>query len=136
MADLLLCAEVDDELDALYDEHEEAAAAFDALLLELEEHEDLLEFLCKPDLHFRANPPFEVKRYGEMQRRGYNIYTIKVQTQDGSWPPYRALIGFDAQANIYHLLAIASRDISYEPSDPLFANIISRYERAGIPTYR
>lgn len=136
MATLQLCDEVDDELDALYEVNEAAAAAFDALLLELEEHEELLELLCRPNLHFRASPPFEVKHYVQMQRRGFNVFTIKVQTPDGAWPPHRVLVGFNAQANIYHVLAVATRDIAYERTDPLFVAVIDRYERAGIPTYR
>jgi hypothetical protein len=136
MATLHLCDEADEEIDALYQEHHAAAEALDALLIELEEHEDLLETLYRPNFHFNAAPPFEIKRYEEMQKRGYNIFTVKVQLADGSWPPYRALIGFHGQANTYHVLAIAPRDIAYERSDPLFAAVIDRYERAGIPVYR
>jgi hypothetical protein len=136
MATLWVCEEVDAELDELYERHEEAAAAFDALLIELAENARLLHYLCLPELHFKAQPPFEVKRYEAMQRRGFNVLTVKVQTSDGRWPPYRALIGFNAQSDSYHVLAIAHREISYERDDPLYALVLERYERAGIPRYR
>lgn len=136
MIDLQLCKEAEDELDDLWNSDESAAATFEALLETLWEDTDLLEYLCVPNLHYTTAPPFEVKRYEEMQRRGYNIFTVKVQTDDGRWPPYRALIGFNAQTSTYYVLAVAHREISYERNDPLFTDVIQRYERAGIPTYR
>ena len=135
MADLIVLREAFDDLDAIYRTDEEAAALFEVLFEQLDADRVMLENLYRPDNHYKYAPPFEVKKYGEMQRRGKNIFTIKVHDADGVLLPYRALVGHHSQIDTYFLLAFLDREIAYDTSDKAFRTITERYEQAGIPTY-
>lgn len=124
-----------DELDALYEVDEAAAALIDVLLETLADDVDMLDRLCQPNNHYTYTPPFEIKRYAEMQRRGKNIYILKVRDEQGALLPYRVLIGYHAQIDIYYVLSVLQREIAYVTTDPAFCNVMRRYEQAGIPTY-
>lgn len=136
MAELYVCPEADEELDALYETDEDAAALIEVLLEQLWEDERMLEMLCRPVDHFMHKPHYEVKRFVLMHKAGKNIYSVKLWSEEGSLYPYRVLIGFNAQEDSFHVLAIAPRKIAYEHTDPLFKSILDRYDAAGIPTYR
>lgn len=124
----------EEELDRLYDHDEDAAALVDAWFEAVCEDERLLEILFRPQNHYARRPPFEVKRYEAMWRRGKNVFTVKI---DDAGKPigYRVLIGWHSQRDDYYILAVAPRSEAYELDDPLFDDIICRYEKAGIPAY-
>lgn len=140
MASLESHARAEDELDALFASEvatdREAAAIFDAVLDELSNNGPMLDELCIPQNYFKNTPSFEIKKYAEMQKRGFNIYILKVRTKNGNTPKYRALIGHDAQRDIYWFLAILDREIDYDPSDPSFSDSVKRYAECGIRTYK
>ena len=133
MAHIVLCPEADEELLALYDEDEDAAATFDVLLEQLDADPRMLEVLFRPANHFLYEPPFEIKKYVAMQESGRNIFTIKVRGEDGELLPWRLLIGFDSRRDVYHVLCLAPRSIAYDPTDPLFRTVQNRYDSAGLP---
>lgn len=135
MAELIPLQEAYDELDAIYEIDAAAAAQFDVLLEHLADDTDMLERLFRPANHYKYTPPFEIKIYGEMQKRGKNIFTIRVLDEDGALLPYRALMGYHAQIDTYYLLAVLQREIAYDTTDPAFRAVVERYEQAGIPTY-
>lgn len=135
MAGLIPLQGAYDDLDAIYEIDEAAAAQFDVLLEHLADDPDMLDRLFRPANHYQYAPPFEVKLYGEMQKRGKNIYAIRVLDEDGALLPYRALMGFHAQIDTYYLLAVLQREIAYDTTDPAFCTVMERYEQAGIPTY-
>lgn len=124
-----------DELDRLYDIDEAAAALIDVLFEKLDGDADMLDRLCQPNNHYTYTPPFEIKRYAEMQRRGKNIYTLKVRDDQGALLPYRVLIGYHAQINTYYVLAVIQREIAYDTTDPVFRIVLERYGQCGIPDY-
>lgn len=124
-----------DEIDAIYDIDENAAALIDVLLEALAEDDKMLDLLCLPNNHYRYTPPFEIKKYEEMQRRGKNIYTLKVRDERGALLPYRVLIGYHAQIDTYYVLSVLQREIAYEKTDPVFCKVLERYGQAGIPDY-
>lgn len=133
---LILTPEIMQEIVGLERTNMDAAAAAILLLESLQDDPDLLEDLCVPDNHYLHCPPFEVKRFGEAQRRGYNIYILKFLDEDGSLPSYRIFIGFNAQRSTYYALAVTNRSVAYRPGDDAFRHLLDRYEHCGIPTYR
>lgn len=132
---ITICEEADEELLALYDHNEDAAATFDVLLEQLDNDKEMLDRLFRPANHFLYRPPFEIKQYEAMQRTGRNIFIIKVRGEDGELLPWRLLIGFDSRNDVYHVLCLAPRSIAYDESDPLFRIVQSRYDNAGLPTH-
>ncbi|MBK6007623.1 hypothetical protein JJB11_16105 [Ramlibacter ginsenosidimutans] len=137
MAVLIVAREAADEIDALYESDEDAAADIDFLIEQLFEDHRTLEELCLPRDHFDFEPAFEIKRFGAAQRLGKNVYSAKLRsTADNSVIPYRLLVGFDAQRDRYHVLSIAHRNHAYDTRHPHFAELLRRYDDAGIPTYR
>lgn len=135
MAGLFVCPEAEEELDALYAVDEDTAALIDVLLDELINDQATLEWLFRPQNHFQYKPPFEVKKFSEAYNAGRNILILKVHSNEGQLLSYRVLVGFHAQKDHYHVLTVANREISYDTKDPLFAAVLDRYERCGIPVY-
>jgi hypothetical protein len=136
MPSLILTPEIMEEIERLQTTDLEAAAAALLLLESLLDDPDLLEDLCVPENHYLHCPPFEVKRFGEAQRRGYNIYILKFLDEDGNLPRYRIFIGFNAQRSTYYALAITHRSNAYRPGDDAFRNLLHRYDQCDIPIYR
>ncbi len=136
MPSLILTPEIMQEIANLQSTDLEAAAAVLLLLESLQDDPELLENLCVPDNHYLYCPPFEVKKFGEAQKRGYNIYILKFLNKDGSLPSYRIFIGFNAQRSTYYALAVANRSIAYRPGDDAFRHLLARYEQCDIPIYR
>lgn len=136
MADLLWHKEAEIELDALYEVDEDAAALMDVLFESIEDNPAILECLFRPHNHYKHEPPFEVKEYRAMHVLGLFVLTIKPKDKDGHRSSHRALVGYDARHEKYYVLAIADREVAYEPADPLFNSIQRRYAELGIPAYR
>lgn len=136
MASLIITPEIQKEI-AVLEEADIDAAAMALLLLEsLHDDHKQLEYLCVSGNHFAYCPPFEIKRFSEAQRRGYNIFILKFLDEYGSLPSCRILIGFHAQRSTYYALALTHRDIVYSPSNNAFRTLLDRYQQCGIPTYR
>ena len=136
MYKLILTPEIMREIADLQKADMDAAAAALLLLESLQDDPDLLEDLCVPDNHYLHCPPFEVKRFGEAQKRGYNIYILKFLDDDGSLPSYRIFIGFNAQRSTYYALAVTNRNTAYHPGDDAFGHLLARYKQCDIPVYR
>ena len=136
MADLILMPDVEAELEVLYSTEPDSAALFDVLFDELVYHKEVLDVLCKPAYHHLFDPPFEIKLFQEMWRRGYNIFTMRVFDEHGSLLPRRVLIGYHAQIDVYYPLAFPNREVAYDTTDTAFADVIHRYAEANIPIYR
>lgn len=136
MAALIIVPAADDELDAVYDVDEDAGALIDALLESLAEDQATLGSLFRPDRRFRHQPPFEVKAFAEAQRRGKNIFTLKIWDECGELLNYRVLYAYHGQCDTYYVLSVVSRDDAYDPTKPEFDELLDRYDECGIPTYR
>ena len=134
--ELVITPEVQNEIDRLFDEDEDAAAELLLLIERLQEDQPVLEELCVPGNRFRYDPSFEVKKFEAALKRGKNIYTVRYNLQDGSLAPYRLLIGYHAQNGTYYTLQVAARDSAYEVGSESFRELLHRYEQCGIPTYK
>lgn len=136
MVRVLFAEEANAELDALYDQDEDAAALFDLLLQELDANDHVRDLLFRPANHFNFTPPFDVGRVGEAQKLGKNVYRIKVRNEAGQFVPWRMLLGFHAQIDVFYVLSVLPRDHAYDTGHESFRQALSRYERLGIPDYR
>ncbi len=136
MADLIATSEAYAEIDALYEVDEDAADLFEILLETLADDPSMLGRLFRPANHFMYTPPFEIKRFGELQDIGKNIYIIKVRhPEEGHLLPYRLLLGYHSQIDTFYVLTLIDREINYDVSDPNIVTALERYERCGIPDY-
>lgn len=136
MASFILTRDLQGEIAALRGRDMLAAAAALLLVETLQDDDELLEYLCVPANHFLSAPPFEVKKFGQAQRRGYNIFILKFLDEADSLPSYRIFIGFHAQRGIYYGLAITHRSESYDPGADAFRHLLDRYTQCDIPIYR
>lgn len=134
--DLVILPECDAEIEALSRTDEDAAAELDLLIERLQEDQPELENLCLPGNRFQYDPAFEVKRLAEAQKLGKNIFLVKYRMPDGSLVDYRLLIGYDAQHGTYYALQLAHRGTAYEAGSESFCELLDRYDKSGIPTYK
>ena len=139
MAYLIISKEVGDDIDAMYgtgvQADADAAAEAQYLLEKLVEDQHVLAALCIAKNHYDYDPAFEVKPFVEAQRRGKNIFSIKLRYQDGTLVDQRLFIGYHAQKDQYHVLGIAPRSYCYDTKHEHFARLLDRYEQSGIPDY-
>ena len=133
---LIITLDVQNEIGLLANTDMDAAAAATILLEELAVDQNTLEYLCVPNNYFQYTPSFEIKKFVEAQKRGYNIFILKFLDEDGHLPNVRILIGFNAQRSVYYALAIPPRNVSYLTDQDRFRDLLNRYEQCGIPVYR
>lgn len=133
---LVITSEVQNEIAALVTTDLDVAATANVLLQTLAEDPDVLEDLCVPLNYHYYTPSFEVKKFAEAFKAGYNIFILKFLDDDGSLPTYRILIGFHAQKRSYYALALTHRSVSYATNHDAYRNLLARYEQCGIPIYR
>lgn len=128
--------DTEDELDALWDSDEDAAALIEELLWQFEDAPELLDELCRERRHVTHNPSFEVKRFKHMWNKGYTVYALKIWPDEGRAIQYRVLYAHHPQKDIYYVLTVMQRDIDYDADKHLINKIIAAYEEIGIPRHR
>lgn len=136
MPSLIYALDAEDEIDALWDSDEDAAALIDELLCQFEEAPELLDELCRESRHVNHDPSFQVKRFKHMWHSGYTIYTLKIWPNEGQEIHYRILYAHHPQKDIYYVLTVMQRDVNYEADKELIHKLISAYEGFGIPRHR
>lgn len=136
MASLLYALDVEDEIDALWESDEDAAALVDELLCQFEERPDLLDELCRENRHVTHDPSFQVKRFKYMWTRGYTVYTLKIWPGEGRAIEYRILYAHHPQKDAYYVLTVMQRDIDYDADKELIDKLIAACEEIGIPRHR
>lgn len=127
-------SEAENELDALYETDEDAAALVD-VLLEVVEDQGHLDGLFRPSVRYRSEPLFEVKEFQAAKAVGRFVLILKVWNHEGQLLPYRIFIGYNSRSEEYWVLSVIDREISYETDNPAFATLLSRYDECNIPVY-
>jgi hypothetical protein len=83
MVKLVVTKEYEDELDVLDRTQPDLVDAAELLVESLYEHSVLLDHLHDPSTYPLHTPVFEVKRFEEAMRLGYNVFILKFKDLDG-----------------------------------------------------
>lgn len=126
----------DAELDALYEEDENAAAVFDELLIHLDEDKDMCGRLFRPAHHFNYSPAFDIGKFAQAQKRGLNIFRIKVRDNNGSWIRWRLFIAHHARIDVYYVLSVCPREHAYDINHATFQQLCDRYAESDCPVFK
>lgn len=133
MVRLVVAKEFDDELNTLAQTHPDLVDAADLLLESLHEDSELLDHLHVPSTYPLHTPVFEVKRFEKAMQLGYNVFILKFKDLDEFPTDHRIFLGFNAQRDIFYVLAITDRDYSYDTNHPSFRDLGDRYDNCRIP---
>lgn len=128
MYHLFIHDDAEDDLEQLFDDDSETAARIVALLQELEGSQDLLDRLTKRHFGAYQTEDFHVDEWVDQQRRGRNIWRIKIWDLEDKGIRYRIVYAFVPNKHHYHVLAIAPRGFDYDAKDPISQRIITAYE--------
>lgn len=112
------------DLEELWSADLAAAARIAALLQELKGNQDLLDRLTQHDFGRNGTAAFHVSMFQEQQRKGRNLWRVKLWDLEHQGLSYRVVYAFVAQKHIYHVLAIAPRRFNYDERHPLTQRII------------
>jgi len=124
------------DLETLWDEDPDAAGAIYALLQEIKGNQALLDALTTHDFGAQGTKRFHVSEWTAQQRKGRNLWRLKVWELDEQGIRYRVVYAFDPRIRRHFVLGIVDRDFNYDESDPRTRRILEAYDRIDIPKYR
>ena len=133
MVKLVVTKEFEDELDLLDPTQPNLVDAAEQLVISLYEDLELLDHLHVPSTYPLHTPVFEVKRFEEATKLGYNVFILKFKDLDDFPTDHRIFLGFNAQLDIFYVLAITDRDYSYDANHPSFRDLGTRYDKYRLP---
>jgi hypothetical protein len=139
MTQLIVTPAFESDLDALdegTDADRDAVDAAEVLIEELAGNLSVLADLFSPGLRADHDPLFEVKRFEEVWKTGYNILIFKYWDLFGALADYRIFVGYHALKDTYYALAITHRSIAYDNSSENFNTLLVRYQSCDIPVWR
>lgn len=117
------------DLEALWEKDAESAARIAVLLEECEGDQDLLDRLTQRDFGFQHTADIHVDMWVEQQRKGRNLWRLKIWDLEDKGVRYRIVYAFQALKNRYHVLAVAPREWNYDKSHPITQRIIAAWEQ-------
>jgi hypothetical protein len=123
------------DLEAIWDEDPDSAAKIYALLQEVKGSQALLDALTTHDFGAHATQRFHVSRWLAQQRKGRNLWRLKVWGLNQHGIRYRVVYAFDPRIHRHFILGIVNRDFDYDESDPRTRRILEAYDRLDIPEY-
>jgi mRNA-degrading endonuclease RelE of RelBE toxin-antitoxin system len=106
-----------------------------ALLQEVKGDQDLLSALTVKDFGFAEDESFHVDQWVEQQRKGRNLWRLKLWDLENLGIRYRVIYAFDNRISRYFVLAVLPRDFDYDEKHPRCQQLIEVYDRLGIPSY-
>ena len=118
-----------DDLEELWEDPrtEEAAAAIDVLLQEIECDQDLLDALTAHDYGAYETKPIHVSKWVEYWRTGADIWRLKIWALEKIRLQYRIVYAYEIKKQKYHVLAIVPRDFKYDTNHPVSLRIMAVY---------
>lgn len=118
-----------DDLERLWaDPHtEEAAAAIDVLLQELECDQDLLDALTVHGYGTNKTKPIHVSKWVEYWRTGADIWRLKIWELEKIRLNYRIIYAYEIKKQRYHVLAVVPREFDYDTEHPISRRIMAIY---------
>lgn len=139
MARLIVTHAFEADLDALEAAgtaaHLDAVDAAVVLLEELAGNLSVLSDLFRPGMRHNHDPLFEVKRFEQAWRNGFNVLILKYWDTFGSLADYRIFVGYHAQKETFYVLAITHRAIAYDVGDDAYNALLARYQSCNIPAF-
>jgi len=125
---LFIHNDAEDDLERLWDSEPVAAAQVAALLEELEGNTDLLDRLTQQDFGAYGLEDFHVSEWKEQQRKGRNLWRLKIWDLEDKGIRYRIVYAFMTRQQDYSVLGIVPRDFNYDASHELTRRIVAAYE--------
>lgn len=139
MARLIVTHAFEGDLDALEAAgtaaHLDAVDAAVVLLEELAGNLSVLSNLFRPGMRHDHDPLFEVKRFEQAWRNGFNVLILKYRDTFGSLADDRIFVGYHAQKEIFYVLAITHRAIAYDVGVDAYNALLVRYQSCNIPAF-
>ena len=128
MPSLFVHKDAEADLEALWDESQEAAARLAVLLQELQTNRQLLDWLTQHDFGCYGSADFHVSKWFEHWNKGKALWRLKVWDLENRGLKYRNVYAFVPMKQHYYVLAIAPRDFNYDANHWFTRRILSAYE--------
>jgi len=113
----------------------QAAATIVALLQEVRTDPRIQELLTVDHFGEHATESFHVRRWVEQQRKGRNLWRIKIWDLESLGLTYRVVYALDPRFRRYYVLGVVHRDFDYDENDDRTKRMLAAYDSLGIPTY-
>lgn len=123
------------DLEALWNEDEDAAALIVAFFDEAKHNQTLLDNLTRNKFVSYGDWPFSVEVWAAQQSRKLNLWRLKLLDFEGSATKLRIIYAFHPQEYRYYIFGIAPRSFEYDPSHPFSQRVESAYRDLDIPEY-
>ena len=123
------------DLAAIAETDPETGAEILALLHELKGSQQLLDALTIKDFGLARDVAFHVDRWSAQQRKGRNLWRLKIWNLEDLGIRYRILYALDPRISRYFVLAILHRDFNYDEKHPRVRQLIDTYDRLDIPDF-
>ena len=135
MPAFVVTAELDADLDLLFQTEPDEVSAAELLLELLYEDESILDSVRPPQTVHQHIPTFEFKLFETAHQHGLNVYILKYWDPEyGHLCKHRILVGYHPQRDTYYALTAPERGLAYHVGSAEFAELVRRYELYGIPT--
>lgn len=128
MLRLFIHNDAEDDLERLWESEPVAAAQVAVLLEELEGNPDLLDRLTQQDFGAYGLEDFHVSEWKEQQRKGRNLWRLKIWDLEDKGIRYRIVYAFMPRQQDYSVLGIVPREFDYDASHELTRRIVAAYE--------
>lgn len=127
--------DAEEELDALWETNEDAAAFIETFLEEIQNDQRLLESLTIKG-HVKSDAlRFDVEEIESQKKEKRNLWRVKIWDIENRDGKIRIVYAFHPKEFRYYILGITPRDINYDTSHPRFKKLLNAYEELGIPSY-
>jgi hypothetical protein len=123
------------DLDALWEIDEDSTADIEALLEQAACDQKLLDTLTARDFGSGRSEEFHVEKWFEQQRKGRNLWRLKIWDLEDRGIRYRIIYALDPRISRYHVLGVVQRDFNYDERDARTQRILAAYDELGIPNY-
>lgn len=131
---LIIHDDAEKDLDAIFEENEDAAAVLVALLELLKVNQDLLDRLTQRGFVNYGAPHFNVDEWQETRKTKYNLWRIR-ELSSADAAGYRIVYAYHPQELKYYVFAILEREFVYDSTNPRVARIFEIYDAYNIPRY-
>ena len=132
---LVVHEDAEKDLDELWEIDETATADVVVLLEQAACDQGLLDNLTARDFGRHRSEDIHVDRWVEQQRKGRNLWRLKIWDLEDRGIRYRVVYALDPRISRYHVLGVVERGFDYDESDERTKRILAAYDELGIPSY-